>query len=91
MPAEVYTREVVHPDDACMVAEEIHKAVASGDPNFNGQAEHRIIRRDVVRKYNTLPEMKMFRDNGGTITYRYRDKEGQLIGDISVGPSDLAK
>ena len=52
---------------------------------------NRIIRRDVVRKYNTLPEMKMFRDNGVTITYRYRDKEGQLIGDISVGPSDLAK
>jgi len=54
-------------------------------------ALNRIVRPDVVRKYNTLPEMAVLRDNGISITYRYRDKAGQLIGDISVGPSDLAK
>ena len=51
----------------------------------------RVVRPDIVKKYNTLPEMKMFRDNGVTLVYRYRDKEGQMIGDISVGPSDLAR
>ena|SRR6266481_1641961 len=54
-------------------------------------ALNRIVRPGIAKKYNTLPEMKMFRDNGITITYRYRDKAGQLIGDISVGPSDLAR
>ena len=47
------------------------------------------VRPKIVSNYNTLPEMKLFRDNGITITYQYRDKAGQLIGDISVGPSDL--
>jgi hypothetical protein len=49
------------------------------------------VRPNVVKAYNTLPEMKLFRDNGVTINYQYRDKTGQLIGDISVGPNDLAK
>lgn len=49
------------------------------------------VRPNVVKMYNTLPEMKLFRDNGITIIYQYRDKVGQLIGDFSVGPSDLAK
>src|SRR6266478_1719487 len=34
---------------------------------------------------------KLKEDNGVTITYRYRDKAGQLIGDVSVSPRDLAK
>jgi len=54
-------------------------------------ALNQIVRPNVVKTYNTLPEMKLFRDNGITITYQYRDKAGQLIGDLSVGPSDLAK
>ena len=54
-------------------------------------ALNRIVRPNVVKAYSTHPDMKMLRDNGVTLTYRYRDKAGQLIGDISVGPSDLAK
>ena len=54
-------------------------------------ALNQIVRPRLVQKYNTLPEMKFFRDNGVTLTYRYRDKAGQLIGDISVGPSDLTR
>jgi hypothetical protein len=50
-----------------------------------------IIRPNVVKAYSTHPDMKMLRDNGITLTYRYRDKTGHLIGDFSVGPSDLAK
>src|SRR6266516_97196 len=41
------------------------------------------VRPNVVKMYNTLPEMKLFRDNGITIIYQYRDKVGQLIGDFS--------
>jgi len=54
-------------------------------------ALNRIIRPNIVKVYSTNPGMKLFRDNGVTLTYRYRDKAGQLIGDISVGPSDIAK
>ncbi len=61
---------------------------ASGIP-LDALNQH--VRPGVVKRYKTLPEMKIFRDNGITITYQYRDKEGQLIGDFSVGPSDLAQ
>jgi len=54
-------------------------------------ALNRIVRPNVVKAYRTHPDMKMLRDNGITLTYRYRDKAGQLIGDFSVGPSDLAR
>src|SRR6266481_662331 len=54
-------------------------------------ALNRIVRPNVVKAYRTHPDMKMLRDNGITLTYRYRDKTGHLIGDFSVGPSDLAK
>jgi PAS domain S-box-containing protein len=46
MPAEVYAREFVHPDDAAVVGEEITKAIQTADPGFVNQVEHRIIRRD---------------------------------------------
>jgi hypothetical protein len=50
-----------------------------------------VVRPNIVKNYSAHPDMKMFRDNGVTLTYRYRDKTGQLIGDISVGPRDLGK
>ena len=46
MHAGVYAREFVHPDDQGRVAEEIRKALATTDPDYVGQMEHRIIRRD---------------------------------------------
>ena len=46
MPAEVYAREFVHPDDMHMMGEEVARAVAATDPDYTGRVEHRIIRRD---------------------------------------------
>jgi PAS domain S-box-containing protein len=46
MSAEIYAREFVHPDDIPGVGEEIRKLLATRDPNYRGQMEHRIIRRD---------------------------------------------
>jgi hypothetical protein len=54
-------------------------------------ALNQLVRPNVVKAYTTHPDMKMLRDNGITLTYRYRDKTGHFIGDFSVGPSDLAK
>jgi PAS domain S-box-containing protein len=51
MPAEVYAREFVHPDDAGMVVEEVKKAIETSDPLFMSQVEHRIIRRDGAIRY----------------------------------------
>ncbi|MDD4136938.1 MAG: PAS domain S-box protein [Methanoregula sp.] len=46
MPAEVYVREFVHPEDRGVVMEEAEKAVRTTDPHYVSQREHRIIRRD---------------------------------------------
>jgi len=46
MPAEVYTREFIHPEDRCVLAEEVDKARKTSDPHYVSQREHRIIRRD---------------------------------------------
>jgi PAS domain S-box-containing protein len=46
IPAEVYARKFVHPDDQYMVANEVNKAIQATDPGYVSQVEHRIIRRD---------------------------------------------
>jgi len=46
MPAEVYAREFVHPDDRRFVWEEVERALTAADPGYMAQMEHRIIRRD---------------------------------------------
>ncbi len=46
MPAEVYARIFVHPDDMLVVSDEITNAITATDPDFTRQIEHRIIRRD---------------------------------------------
>ena len=66
-------------------------SITKTSSEISSDALNRIVRPNIVKTYNTLPEMKILRDNGVTITYRYRDKAGQLIRDVSVGPSDLAK
>jgi len=45
MPADVYTKKFLHPDDQHMVAEEVRKAIQATDPGFVSEVEHRIIRR----------------------------------------------
>ncbi len=46
MPAEVYAREFLHPEDISLVAGEVKKAIETADPDYLSQADHRIIRRD---------------------------------------------
>jgi len=46
MPADVYARQFVHPDDQYLVADEVNKAINATDPAFVSEVEHRIIRRD---------------------------------------------
>ena len=46
MPAEVYAREFVHPDEIIVVADEVNRAITTTDPDYVSQVEHRIIRRD---------------------------------------------
>jgi K+-sensing histidine kinase KdpD len=46
MPAEVYAREFVHPDDSGVVASEIDKCMKTSDPDHFSEIEHRIVRRD---------------------------------------------
>ncbi len=46
MPAEVYFREFVHPDDRDQVIEEVENARKTSDPHHVWRLEHRIIRRD---------------------------------------------
>jgi PAS domain S-box-containing protein len=51
MPAEVYAREFVHPDERGMVADEVQNAIHATDPDYTRQIEHRIIRRDGEIRY----------------------------------------
>jgi len=46
MPAEVYAREFVHPDEVGVVAREVQSAITATDPNYTRDIDHRIIRRD---------------------------------------------
>jgi PAS domain S-box-containing protein len=46
MPADVYARQFVHPEDAPLVGIEIQKVLQTHDPEFTSEVEHRIIRRD---------------------------------------------
>jgi PAS domain S-box-containing protein len=46
MPAEDYARRFCHPDDAAQVGEETRAAIASSDPDYSRQIEHRILYAD---------------------------------------------
>ncbi len=51
MPAEVYAREFVPPDEAGLVASAVQNAINATDPNYTTKIEHRIIRRDGEIRY----------------------------------------
>jgi PAS domain S-box-containing protein len=46
MSSQEYARRFIPPEEASIVAEETSKALATTDPNFTSQVEHRIIRAD---------------------------------------------
>jgi len=54
MPAEVYAREFVHPDEINIVADEVQNAITATDPNFIRRFEHRIVRRDGEIRHITV-------------------------------------
>jgi PAS domain S-box-containing protein len=51
MPADVYFREFVHPDDRNNIFEEIERGMKISDQHHISQLEHRIIRRDGEIRY----------------------------------------
>jgi PAS domain S-box-containing protein len=64
MPAEVYAREFVHPDDAHMVAEEVEKAQSANSSDFLSIRQHRIIRRDGQVRWIVV-RIGLIRDGSG--------------------------
>ena len=54
MPAEVYAREFVHPDEVSVVADEVQNAITATDPNYTTHIEHRIICRDGEIRHITV-------------------------------------
>ena len=43
----------------------------------------------LLENYKTNPEMKLFRENGVTLRYQFKDKDGQTVTTIEVSPQDL--
>jgi two-component system, cell cycle sensor histidine kinase and response regulator CckA len=46
MPADVYAKDFVHPDEQHLIGEEVQRALRTTDPDYRAYVEHRIIRRD---------------------------------------------
>lgn len=49
----------------------------------------RELRPPLVKTYNTSPDLEFERTHAVTLLYRYRDRNGLLIGETSIGPDDL--
>jgi len=47
------------------------------------------LRPNILKSFKTSSEMASMRRLGVTLIYRYNDKNGELIGDVTVGPKDL--
>ncbi|MGE5295608.1 MAG: PAS domain S-box protein, partial [Solirubrobacterales bacterium] len=54
MTPEEFARKYVHPDDAHLLQESIHQAVATDDPDFQYQTEARILRCDGQTRWVTV-------------------------------------
>ena len=71
MPAETYMQEFVYPDDRPKVLAEIQKILATTDPAYAGQIEHRITPRDgsvrtIIARFAPImgPDGKVIRTYG---------------------------
>jgi PAS domain S-box-containing protein len=64
MSAQAYAREFVHPEDARVVADEIRKTLAADASVYDGQVEHRIIRRDGEIRHIVV-RYRLIRDEAG--------------------------
>ena len=70
MPAEVYVREFVHPEDAGKVLQGIRDGISIADPAFSTQVEHRIVRRDGQVRYISV-RVSPIRDGQGNLVRTY--------------------
>ncbi len=70
IPAEVYAREFVHPDDAFHVGSELNKVASTHDPDFKREIEHRIIRRDGETR-NIVVRYGVKLDDSGNVVMTY--------------------
>jgi len=70
MTSAEYAERFVHPDDRYMVAEEVHKAIETPDPDFISEAEHRIIRKDGEVRYIVVHFSLVKDKDGRTIRIR---------------------
>ena len=67
MPAEVYARKFVHPEDQHVVADEVAKALRASSPAYTSQVDHRIIRRDGAVRHIVVRSKIEKDENGKTI------------------------
>ncbi len=68
MSSERYIREFVHPDDTARIALELQRIVQEGVPQFVGQVEQRIIRRDGAHRHLLVRYETIKASSGRTIT-----------------------
>jgi len=66
MSSEKYSEKFVYPEDSAMVGEEIGRAIASTDPNFTTQVEHRILYQDGGVGYISV-NINLEKDEDGNI------------------------
>ena len=59
-----------------------------GVEEINVQALRETMRPYLLNTLKTNPAMNMFRANGVTIVYKYRDKRGRPVMDIALRPQD---
>ncbi len=70
VPAEIYVKEFVHPDDAEGVTRIIRETLELKDPLFSAQAEHRIIRRDGEIRHIVV-RFSVILDDAGNLVKTY--------------------
>ncbi len=70
MSAEVYAERFLPPEESPLVAAEIGKALATTDPNFSGQLEHRIISADGEERFIIVRYLVVCDDKGRVVKTR---------------------
>ncbi|MDR3556702.1 MAG: PAS domain S-box protein [Syntrophobacteraceae bacterium] len=66
MSAQDYAGKFIPPEECLVIAEEIAKALATTDPNFTNQREHRIIRADGQERHIII-RYGVVRDKSGSV------------------------
>ena len=67
MPAEVYAKKFVHPEDQHVVADEVGKALRASSSEYTSQVDHRIVRRDGAIRHIVVRSKVVKDEYGKTI------------------------